>query len=378
MVSKFETPMWSVGLMTGTVLDGHIDVALIRTDGESVYEFGPWALVPYPEDTVKLIKQAVVIAKAWNFKKGREPEVFAKAEMAITRGQSIAVEQLVTSAGLTLNDIGVIGFHGQTVLHRPPDSKRRGKSRQLGDGRLMAELLKSTVVYDFRSKDLAAGGQGAPISPIYHVALLKNSKLTTPVAVLNLGGVANLTYWDGDSEIIAFDTGPANAPINDWISQQTDKKIDEDGVIAQSGTADETILNKLISHPYFRQQYPKSLDRDHFTAAMVDGLDLEDGAATLTAFCASALNQALNQLPSRPEKIILCGGGRKNKTLVHEIKQRAQIEPIMSEDCGWRGDALEAECFAYLAMRSLRELPISFPTTTGVPNAMSGGIISNP
>ncbi len=378
MVSESKLPIWSVGLMTGTVLDGNIDVALIKTDGESIYEFGPWALVPYPESTVQLIKQAVVIAKAWNFKRGKEPEIFTKAEVAITRGQSAAVEQVVKSAGLTLSEIGAIGFHGQTILHRPPDTKRRGKSRQLGDGQLMAELLKTTVVFDFRTNDLEAGGQGAPISPIYHVALLKNLNLDSSAAVLNLGGVANLTYWDSKNEIIALDTGSANAPINDWISQHTDKKMDENGIIAQSGKVDEALLATLIADPYFQQKYPKSLDRNNFTAALVNGLSLEDGAATLTAFCATALNSALEQLPVRPKKIILCGGGRKNKTLVKEIQQRAHIEPIMSEDCGWRGDALEAECFAYLAIRSLQGLPFSFPSTTGVPHAMSGGKIARP
>ena len=362
--------------MTGTVLDGNIDVALLKTDGESIFEFGPWALVPYPESTIQLINQAVVIAKAWNFKKSREPEIFTKAEVTLTRDQSAAVEKVIKSAGLSLNEIGTIGFHGQTVLHRPPDKIRRGRSRQLGDGRLMAEILKTTVVYDFRTNDLKSGGQGAPISPIYHVALLKKLKLNALTAVLNLGGVANLTYWNGKEEIIAFDTGSANAPINDWISQRTDKKIDENGAIAQSGKVDEALLSKLLAHSYFNQKYPKSLDRDSFTATMVEGLNLEDGAATLTAFCAAALNKGLEKLPIRPEKVILCGGGRKNKTLVNEIRQRAKIEPIMSEDCGWRGDALEAECIAYLAVRALRGLPISFPNTTGVSHPITGGQVA--
>ena len=363
--------------MTGTVLDGNIDVAIIKTDGESIFEFGPWALVPYSEHTIKLIKQAVVIAKAWNFKSS-EPEIFAKAEVAITREQTGAVEKVVKSAGLSLNEISAIGFHGQTILHRPPKPTQLGKSRQLGDGQLMAELLKTTVIYDFRANDLKEGGQGAPISPIYHVALLKKLALESRPAVLNLGGVANLTYWDGKDSIIAFDTSSANAPINDWISQHTGKNMDENGTIAQTGKVNASLLSKLLNHPYFQQNFPKSLDRNSFTSSMVDGLNLEDGAATLTAFCGAALDKALNLLPNRPQKIVLCGGGRKNKTLVNEIRKRAHIEPIMSEDCGWRGDALEAECFAYLAVRSLRKLPISFPNTTGVPHPISGGQIAIP
>ena len=377
MEAEPKLPIWSVGLMTGTVLDGNIDVAIIKTDGESIFEFGPWALVPYSEHTIKLIKQAVVIAKAWNFK-GSEPEIFAKTEVAITREQTGAVEKVVKSAGLSLNEISAIGFHGQTILHRPPKPKQLGKSRQLGDGQLMAELLKTAVIYDFRANDLKKGGQGAPISPIYHVALLKKLALESHPAVLNLGGVANLTYWDGKDSIIAFDTSSANAPINDWISQHTGKNMDENGTIAQTGKVNASLLSKLLNHPYFQQNFPKSLDRNSFTSSMVDGLNLEDGAATLTAFCGAALDKALNLLPNRPQKIVLCGGGRKNKTLVNEIRKRAHIEPIMSEDCGWRGDALEAECFAYLAVRSLRKLPISFPYTTGVPHPISGGQIAIP
>ena len=363
-------PIWAAGLMTGTVLDGNIDVALLRTDGERVAEFGPWTLSPYPPGLAELLRETLQQARAWNFGPV-EPPIFREAEDALTRAQSAAVRQLVEASGMAMADIGVVGFHGQSVLHRAPTADRIGDTRQLGDGPLMAQLLGTKVVYDFRSADVRAGGQGAPLAASYHATLLRDLGASGETAVLNLGGVANVTWTDGD-EVIAFDTGPANAPINDWVRARTGGAMDADGALASAGTVDERRLARLLEHPYLRAPFPKSLDRFDFEATMADGLTLEDGAATLTAFTASAVGKGLDLLPRRPGRVVVCGGGRRNPMIMAMLKDRARVEAVPAEAVGWRGDAIEAELFAFLAVRRLRGLPISYPTTTGVPRPMNG------
>jgi len=367
-------PIWAVGLMTGTVLDGNIDVALIKTDGETIADFGTYRLAPYPQSIRALLEETLGAARAWNFS-GPEPAIFAKAEEQLTRAQSAAVMQLVESHGLSMADIGVVGFHGQTVLHRAPQPGRIGATRQLGDGALMHSLLGCRVVYDFRSADVRAGGQGAPLAAAYHTALLRAAGATGDMAVLNLGGVANITWWDGADQVVAFDTGPANAPLNDFVKSLGLGDMDRDGALGRAGTVDEARLARLLQHPYLSAPYPKSLDRFDFTAAMAEGLGSEDGAALLTAFTASAVGRALDLLPQRPKKLVVSGGGRHNPTLMAMLATRAKVEIVPAEAYGWSGDAVEAECFAFLAVRVLRGLPISFPSTTGVPQPMTGGIL---
>lgn len=363
--------IWALGLMTGTVLDGNIDIALIRTDGEDIQEFGAWTLAPYPPELGPVLRNAMESAGKWAFE-GREPAIFAEAEDALTRAQSAAVKDFLAEHGLTPADIGVIGFHGQTMLHRAPTTERIGQTRQLGNGSLMASLVGTTVAYDFRSADVNAGGQGAPLAASYHVALLRRLGAKANSAVLNLGGVSNITWWNGDT-MVAFDTGPANAPLNDWMRRHGLGDMDRDGAFGAKGKVDEARLQRLLAHPYLSAPYPKSLDRNDFTAAMADGLSVEDGAATLTAFTAGAVGKALDILPERPAELIVCGGGRRNPTLVAAIRERVRVEPVLAEAVGWRGDAVEAECFAFLAVRTLRGLPISFPLTTGVKQPMTGG-----
>ncbi len=369
-------PFWAVGLMTGTVLDGNIDVALLRTNGEKVTDFGAWRLSPYPPGLLELLERALAAARLWNFD-GPEPAIFAEASEALTRAQANAVRDLADSAGPGLDRIGIVGFHGQTVLHRAPENGRLGATRQLGDGALMANLLGVPVAWDFRSADVAAGGQGAPLSAIYHKALLDMAGEGARTAVLNLGGVANVTARVGDG-VVAFDTGPANAPLNDFVRAAGHGPMDRDGVLAFSGSVDEGRLAHLLTHPWLSQPYPKSLDRYSFTAAMADGLPLADGAATLTAFTAGAVGKALDLLPNRPERLIVCGGGRRNPAIMAALAQRAGVQALPAESLGWRGDAIEAECFAFLAARVLRDLPISFPATTGAPLPMTGGRLSYP
>ena len=365
-------PIWAVGLMTGTVLDGNIDVALLKTDGETITEFGAYALKPYPRWIRDLLERAQAEARIWNFE-GAEPSVFAEAEEALTRAQSAAVRELVDESGLSMADIGVVGFHGQTVLHRAPQAGRLGETRQLGDGGLMSELLATKVAYDFRTSDIRAGGQGAPLAAVYHAALLRSADPSGNTAILNLGGVGNITWWDGDDALVAFDTGPANAPINDFMKARGLGEMDRDGALAAEGSVDEARLDELLKHSYLTAPYPKSLDRFDFTDSMADCLNEADGAATLTAFTTSAVGKALDILPRRPSRLAVSGGGRRNPTMMRMLVERAKVELIPVEALGWRGDAVEAECFAFLAVRVLRGLPISFPSTTGVPAPMTGG-----
>ncbi len=367
--------MWSIGLMTGTVLDGNVDVAAVRTDGEQIHELGPWMLIPYPPELRTLLLQAVAAARDWQFA-AIEPPLFREAEQALTRAQAQAVIEFQRRTGLAPQDTALVGFHGQTVLHRAPAPGRPGATRQLGDGELLARILGTDVVYDFRSADMRAGGQGAPLAASYHLALLRRCGAQPNAAVLNLGGVANVTWWGGAEELVAFDTGPANAPLNDWVAKHGLGEMDRNGSLARQGCVDEGRLRSLLEHPYFSSPYPKSLDRNTFALGAVDGLSPADGAATLTALVGAAVGKALDQLPKRPSTLIVCGGGRKNPALVECIRTRAAVTTVLAEDMGWRGDVVEAECFAYLAVRAARNLPFSFPTTTGVPCAMSGGRIA--
>ena len=365
---------WCAGLMTGTVLDGNIDVALLKTDGHSVDAFGHYTLAPYQSQTVDNLRRCQELAMTWQFN-GPQPRLFSQTARQLTLEQSAAVKHLLTLNAIDAAAVRVIGFHGQTVLHRPPADGEHGKTCQLGDGALMARTLGIDVVNDFRQADMRAGGQGAPLSAIYHQALLRRLRTDGELAVLNLGGVANLTWWDGKDKLAAFDTGPANAPINDFVRQSGAGDYDVDGQLAATGCVDELELAQLLEHPYFSQPYPKSLDRCDFSWQMAQGCALADGAALLSAFCAGAVAKALDLLPQRPQKLLVCGGGRHNPSLMREIAQRAgvTVEPV--ESVGWRGDAIEAECFAYLAMRTLRGLPSSFPQTTGTASALCAGTV---
>ena len=366
---------WAIGLMTGTVLDGNIDIAALRTDGETVEAFGPWRLARYPAAVQALLPRAVAAAQAWQFD-GPEPAIFAEAEAALTAAQAEAVATFLFEHGIVSEEVVAVGFHGQTMLHRAPRPGRTGRTRQLGDGESMARRLGIDVVYDFRSADMAAGGQGAPLVASYHVALLHGIAAGTDTVVLNLGGVANITWWGGDDDFHAFDTGPANAPLNDWMRRHGLGDYDRDGAVARTGRVDEARLARLLEHAYFGLPYPKSLDRNSFTAAMADGLSPEDGAATLTAFTTGAVGRGLDLLPRRPTRMIVCGGGRHNPTLMAELGRRTGCQVESADAVGWRGDAIEAECFAFLAVRALRGLPLGFPMTTGVPRPQAAGRVA--
>jgi anhydro-N-acetylmuramic acid kinase len=362
--------VWAIGLMTGTALDGFVDVALIKTDGHRVAEFGPFALFPYSTDDRTILAEAVSAARAWAFE-GGDPAIFNKAEAVITNIYASAIQQLLAQANMTPDQIAYVGGHGLTVLHRPDLLK----TRQLLDGQHLAKLVGIDVVYDFRTADMVAGGQGAPLAPIYHAAILSHAQFEPPSAILNLGGVANITWWGGQLELAAFDTGPANGPVNEWIEAHGQGSYDKDGTIAARGRVHEGRLLEILDNPWFDAPYPKSLDRYDFDAGLVRGMSLEDGAATLTALVGASLDLALAILPSRPKTLIVAGGGRKNPVMMADIEARCGVTLVDADKVGLRGDAVEAECFAFLAVRSALGLPISFPATTGVKIPHTGGIL---
>ena len=364
---------WVLGLMSGTSLDG-VDAALIETDGERVYAFGPHATLDYSSADRTVLKAAVQDALAWNFT-GAEPASFGAAEALLTRAHAQAVAHL-----LALPDCPrprLIGFHGQTVLHRPPQAGHFGATRQLGDGAALAKALGLPVAYDFRSADVAAGGQGAPLAPLYHAALLASSPWDS-ACVVNLGGVANVTLWRRDDPPLAFDCGPANGPVDQWVEAQGRGNYDRDGALSATGAPDEARIKAILSQDFFAATPPKSLDRYAFTAALAEGLNPADGAATLVHLAAAGVARALAFADQRPERLILCGGGRRNPTMRRAIAARTNIPTLVAEECGWRGDAIEAEAFALLAQRVRRGLPLSLPTTTGVPVPLPGGRLAFP
>ena len=364
--------------MTGTALDGDVDVALLRTDGVAVLELGPWTLVPYAPGVRTLIEDAVAAARGWDFD-GPEPDALAVAEDALTAAQGEAVLSVLDAHGVDADDVGTIGFHGQTVLHRPPAPGVPGRTRQLGDGAAMARATGIDVVSDFRSNDVRRGGQGAPLAAAYHRALLVRADAPPGTVFVNLGGVANLTCVapgrGADDDLVAFDTGPANGPVDDWVRRWTGEPMDRDGRLARAGRVDEDRLAAWTAHPYLGAPWPKSLDRFDFGAELADGLGLEDGAATLTAFAAAALARALALLPIRAESLVVAGGGRRNPALMGELRDRTGLPVHDADALGLRGDAIEAECFAFLAERGRRGLPISFPNTTGAPRPLTGGTL---
>jgi anhydro-N-acetylmuramic acid kinase len=365
-----------LGFMSGTSLDA-VDMAILETDGEAIHAFGPAGERKLSEATRALAVAATEDAKSW-LRGAPEPASFAPAAKAVAEEHYAAASEFLAANGLTWRDLDLIGFHGQTVLHERPQPGRIGRTVQLGDGARLARLTGRPVAFDFRTADVAAGGEGAPLAPIYHQARAEASGISPPSAVLNLGGVANITLFSTHAPPLAFDTGPANGMIDLMVQGRGLGRFDEDGRLAAAGRIDQTTLNALLAHPYFAAPPPKSLDRFDFPLSAVDHLSPEDAAATLVAFTAQSIALAIEQAPERPRVLIASGGGRRNPELMRAIAACAPCEVIAAEAVGWRGDAIEAEAFAYLAVRTLRGLPISFPGTTGVSQAMTGGRVVGP
>ncbi|SMX36682.1 anhydro-N-acetylmuramic acid kinase [Maliponia aquimaris] len=357
--------IWALGAMSGTSLDG-VDAAMLHTDGERIFDFGTCGYRAYSAEERAVLRAAL----------GRWPGPGLEAALGVV--QDVHAELLAQFPNADL-----VGFHGQTLAHDP---RGRG-THQLGDGAALAQALGKPVVWDFRSADVALGGEGAPLAPFFHWACARWIGAERPLCFLNLGGVGNLTWVnpaaakpDSEGALLAFDTGPANAPINDLVADRLGLDCDRDGALARKGRVEEGALELFLAESFFRKMPPKSLDRDDF-ALMLDlvrELSDADAAATMTAMAAAAVMQGMEHCPSPPERLLVTGGGRHNPVMMRMLSAGLDCPVIPVEDVGLDGDMLEAQAFAYLAVRVARGLPTSAPSTTGVAAPVGGGQISRP
>lgn len=364
----------ALGMMSGTSMDG-IDVAVVWTDGRDQVRRGPGGFFPYEAAFRRRIEAALETAKAIKHRDERPGNLLA-LEAEITERHARAVREFL-SAHPALEP-ALIGFHGQTVLHRP----ERALTVQLGDGALLARKTGIAVVSDMRAKDMEHGGQGAPLAPAYHAALahsLPEGLRRYPVCFVNIGGISNITFVPEAGDPVAFDSGPGNALIDQWVAREGDVPFDSDGMIASEGGIVEEVVARYLDKPFFAKAGPKSLDRGDFTLAEAGGMELSDGARTLANLSAVAILQAAEHLPQVPRLWILCGGGRRNPHIVADMKASAGEDAvILAEDAGFDGDAMEAEAWAYLAARAKAGLPLSWPTTTGCRLPVTGGRMDRP
>lgn len=358
-------PVTALGAMSGTSLDG-VDAAVLVTDGTKIYDFGSVGYRPYLTEEQAILRSAL----------GRWGGAEAEAAAAVV---DAAHAELLSR----FDQVEIIGFHGQTLAHAP----RVQGTLQVGDGGALADQLGKPVVWDFRSDDVAMGGEGAPLAPFFHFACAKYLKMTGPVCFLNLGGVGNLTYVDPRFEtpeepgaLLAFDTGPANAPVNDLMQSRLGVAMDEGGQTAMSGEVETGALELFLAEPYFSRMPPKSLDRNDFSemVTLVKELNDADAAATLTAMCAAGVAQGMEHFPETPSVVLVTGGGRKNPVLMEMLRVSLEcpVKPI--EEVGLDGDMLEAQAFAHLAVRVARGMATSCPGTTGVSACVGGGVVSVP
>ncbi len=373
------TTLCALGLMSGTSMDG-IDLALLRTDGVDAVERGPSFFVAYEAAFRRRIETALEDAKAI-VRREERPGDLAALEREITMRHADAVRLFLARVDDGWSRPDIVGFHGQTVLHRPDAAL----TVQIGDGGLLARKTGLPVVYDMRANDMAHGGQGAPLVPAYHAALARSLPspygALTPVCFVNVGGISNITFVPAVGDPVAFDSGPGNALIDQWVQREAGLPYDQDGAVAREGATNVAVVQQYLEAPFFGRAAPKSLDRGDFTLDYVDGLELADGARTLAAVTADANLLAATQMPEPPRLWILCGGGRKNPHIVDDMRfgaAREGAEVVLAEDVGLDGDATEAEAWAYLAVRSRRGLPLTFPSTTGCRAPVTGGVLAMP
>jgi anhydro-N-acetylmuramic acid kinase len=363
-------PLKAIGLMSGTSLDG-IDVALLVTDGETVVSRGPAMTVPYSDEHRNLLRRAITDAEKLDDRNVRSGALL-RAERDSTLQHIEAVKTYVVKYDIDLKSVDVIGYHGQTVLHRPD----KALTVQLGHGEVLAQTLGRPVVFDMRANDMLHGGQGAPLVPAYHRALVANLR-QKPVAMVNIGGVANVTWIDEHGELLAFDTGPGNALIDDWMKTHTGTARDEGGSLGLVGCVDEASVAQFLGDSYFESRAAKSLDRNSFSGIDLQGLSLADGAATLVAVTARSIALSQKTMPAPPKQWIICGGGRHNRAIMRALENLlGNVQK--AEDVGLNGDAVEAEAWAFLAVRRVRGLPLTYPGTTGVREAVTGGVLVMP
>ncbi len=359
--------MTALGLMSGTSMDG-IDAGVIVTDGEGVSSFGPFLSRAYAADQRRLLRSALDAGSTLERADDR-PEPVAAAEDMVTAAHGDIAEALLDA--LPGHTVDVVGFHGHTIFHAP----ERRLTVQIGDGQALADRLGIPVVYDMRRADVEAGGEGAPLAPVYHRALVRRAHLSGNVAVVNIGGVANVTRIGADGAMAAADTGPGNALIDDLMLRRTGHAMDVDGAAAAAGTADGDRIAAWLADPWFSRPLPKSLDREAFAHVDVGDLSVEDGAATLAGFTSGAILKGI-VMAGGADRIVVVGGGAHNPVILRNLSQSLGKQVETSADLGWDPDAIEAQAFAYLAVRSLRNLPLTFPGTTGVARPLSGGRIA--
>ena len=363
MVSEYSEAKWVAGCMSGTSLDG-VDVSVIRTDGRQVFEFGDSYCRPYTEAERKILSSQL---GSWS-----------------ASDQACEIIETAHAEALShVSDYELIGFHGQTFAHDP--ASRR--TYQAGSGAVLAQIMNKPVVWDFRSADVKMGGQGAPLVPFFHHTVTRMMGAWEPTVILNLGGVGNMTWVDpmmeepeNEAAVLAFDTGPSNAILNDYMTHHLGKPYDDGGALAQTGDVNEALLAKFYEHPYFAKIPPKSLDRNDFIHLLDQVADLShaDAMATLNAMVATSIGQGIKHCPSPPTCVFVTGGGRHNETLMQNIASVIECPIETIEAGGFDGDMLEAQAFAYLAMRVMRGLPTSGPSTTGVSACVGGGRVSRP
>ena len=351
----------AIGVISGTSMDG-IDVSMVETDGMDRVEAGAGRVYPYAPSLRSELAALI-----------RDPDGAAAAtidalECEVSDAHAHAVLAFMRDEEIAPDNVSLVGMHGQTVAHRPD----RRYTRQLGLGQRAAAIIGIDVVNRFRHADVEAGGHGAPLVPLYHRALARG--FAQPLVILNLGGVANITYLDGDT-VIAFDTGPASALLDDLMLRATGESFDRDGRFAASGSVSGGMLDSLMQNAFFGKAPPKSLDRQDFhkRTRILDVLPDRDAAATLLAFTVASIAKSLDHLPNTPLRWLVGGGGRLNAALMDGLRHRLAVPVEAVETVGWDGDYLEAQCFAYLSVRSRKGLPLSLPSTTGVPHPMPGG-----
>ena len=362
----------AIGLMSGTSMDG-IDAALLKSDGQNEIEIIGHLSYTYPAVFRSKLKQS--LDKVVGVTKRVElPENVSSLERELTLEHAAIVDQLLKKYSILPSNVDLVGFHGQTILHRPDI----GLTIQLGDGQLLARKCGIDVVFDLRSNDMKHGGEGAPLVPVYHRALAQKlkDKLNFPIAFINIGGISNLTFVGKDNELYAFDCGPGNGLIDQWMFLKTGSLMDRNGEAGLRGTVDEKIVNSYANHPFFSNKKPGSLDWRSFKPLLNDAISLEDGAASLSFITAYGVVNSFRHLPMLPKTLVVSGGGVHNGAIMKALKQLTQKNGIIiltARSLGLCSDFLEAEAWAYLAIRSIYQLPITFPTTTGCDRPRSGG-----
>lgn len=367
----------AIGLMSGTSMDG-IDVALLRTDGDGYVERGPATGVSYDAAFRRRLQTALETAKAIR-RRDERPGNLAQIERELTLRHADAVRTFLDANSILPADVDVIGFHGQTVLHRP----EQALTVQMGDGEFLARETGVPVVYDMRANDLVHGGQGAPLIPIYHAALARNlpAECALPTVFVNIGGISNLTFVGADGRIVAFDSGPGNTLIDQWVEAHAGVPFDQGGMIASEGRVIPALVKRYLSNPFFEASKRRSLDRNDFVPPAGSDATLEDGARTLAHVTAAAILKSAQHLPEKPKTYVICGGGRLNRTIMGDLRDLAQAagaSVMLAEEVSLDGDSMEAEAWAYLAVRSLEGLPLTCPGTTGVATPVTGGVLATP